>query len=123
MNIREDGVFDFWTVEVLLPNGGKSNKKHWGPVGSYFIAQVPSELRYKKNKSHAMLEPYYSYGACGKVWQETGNDGFETFEEAVKLMQHVALFNQGYEFRVVNVHLTAKRVMVAKMKMENGELV
>lgn len=95
MNIQGPGSHTFYTVEVF-----NSKLDRWSAVSDHHLAGIPEALRWNGQKE---LEPVRSFGACGSVWQKTGNDGYETPDQAIQLLHLLEAAWLSRKFRIVQV--------------------
>lgn len=102
--LRNDG---FYTIYILQHRYNQLGK--WTQSGSGFNMNVPTELRFSKKASTGWggsREPFASFTACGKCWQETGVQGTYDVDIAQKLLSIVAEYNPGHAFRIAQVTIS-----------------
>jgi hypothetical protein len=105
--MREPGSATFWTVEVKFREKPRGTAWRWFIAGDFQIAKVPEKLR---RRDHKEVEPFYEFGACGEVWQKTGNHGFTKFKMAEEMGHLIAQHNPDMLVRVVQLAVSCKVV-------------
>jgi hypothetical protein len=94
--LRNDGKYEICTIEAK-PVDDKYNS---GWFGISFDGSFKWGKRWYPDYSGKEYEPYESFSASGKCWQETGIHGTYDVEKAIKLYLILIELNPEYMFRV-----------------------
>jgi hypothetical protein len=90
--LRNDGRYEIFILEA------KKNED-WFRIN--FDGSFKFGKRWHEDGSGKEYEPYDSFSANGKCWQETGEDATYDVEKAIKLYLILMKNNPEYMFRVV----------------------
>lgn len=108
-SIRDDGRYEIHEIEWLDEKQGT-----WHGAGDSLHAKIPSELRW--------LDPLVCkatplFAAYNDAWQVCGIHGFFKLEDAMSVMQLLAIHVRKYRFRVVHRVYARETTVLAEMKM------
>jgi len=111
MLIRQPGKHVFWVVQ--WKNRANSEYSVWQEIGSHQIVKVPNCKR--KSLSGYMgpeQEPFREWSSCGKVWQDTRNNGFYKHEDAALMLELLVQNCDELQFRAIEVELEMKMLRI-----------
>lgn len=123
--LRNDGNFIIYKVEVLQTYSSGPTWNSWEVLYHDDKLPVPSiPVRYanvKDRAEHKQKEPFASWGAGGKCWQETGIYGFFDRSKADKLVELLLKHNPDKRFRLVEQQISQHTRVVAVLSKPLGK--
>lgn len=116
--LRVDGEFTIYRVEILLALHG--DKREWCEIGDHQIAQVPAAIRFINPDTYEQHEPFASYSASGKSWQDTGVFGVYDRTLGVQMLDLISRHNPKYKTRLVRLVVSQKRYTIMEAEQQEA---
>jgi hypothetical protein len=111
--LRADGEYTIYIIQrYALKNMSGKDDPHWQNCGDahHWSVNIPDELKWKdKQHQGKFIDPWCSFGANGRVWQETGENGVYTQEKGELYVEQLAKYNPGIRFRLAKLEIIQKR--------------
>jgi hypothetical protein len=106
--LRNDGKYTIFKIQMWMnPNSMYKEGKWYEPALDSMLNKAGWNV-WGGDRREYLKDPYRSFSACGECWQETGENGSYSSDEALELLKLLARLYPDEKFRVARMEISQR---------------